>query len=204
MFERGDDTGDQPGEFQYWVEREALDQVVRFPQGWRDLRMNKNGVLGLCTGIGTTKAAASVMALGLDPRFDLRRAYWVVAGIAGIDPEDVPPLVPRSGLSGSSTAISDMRSMRARSSRLGNRIHSACKTTPHEPPRREPDEGEAYHLSRASSTGHSGSRRTSRSTTTPPCATSARNTAITKPHRCCHGCSRATRCPAARSGTAAR
>jgi purine nucleoside permease len=28
------------------------------------------------------------MALGLDPRFDLSKAYWVVAGIAGIDPAD--------------------------------------------------------------------------------------------------------------------
>ena len=28
------------------------------------------------------------MALGLDPRFDLTKAYWVVAGIAGIDPAD--------------------------------------------------------------------------------------------------------------------
>ena len=28
------------------------------------------------------------MALGLDDRFDLSRAYWLVAGIAGIDPED--------------------------------------------------------------------------------------------------------------------
>ena len=28
------------------------------------------------------------MALGLDPRFDLSQAYWMVAGIAGIDPED--------------------------------------------------------------------------------------------------------------------
>ena len=88
MFERGADTGDQPGEFQYWIEREGLDRVVTFPQGWRDLRMNQDGVLALCTGIGTAKAAASVMALGLDPRFDLRKAYWVVAGIAGIDPED--------------------------------------------------------------------------------------------------------------------
>src|SRR5262245_36669472 len=25
MFERGADTGDEPGEFQYWVEREKLD-----------------------------------------------------------------------------------------------------------------------------------------------------------------------------------
>jgi purine nucleoside permease len=26
------------------------------------------------------------MALGLDPRFDLSKAYWIVAGIAGINP----------------------------------------------------------------------------------------------------------------------
>ncbi len=28
------------------------------------------------------------MALGMDPRFDLTKAYWLVAGIAGIDPAD--------------------------------------------------------------------------------------------------------------------
>src|SRR5712671_1775500 len=88
MFERGADTGDEPGEFQYWVEREKLDRVYRFPQGYRDLRMNRDGVLGVVTGVGTAKAAATIMALGLDPRFDLREAYWLVAGIAGIDPAD--------------------------------------------------------------------------------------------------------------------
>ena len=36
--------------------------------------------------MGTAKAAGSVMALGLDPRFDLRRTYFVIAGIAGADP----------------------------------------------------------------------------------------------------------------------
>ena len=30
------------------------------------------------------------MALGLDPRFDLTQSYWLVAGIAGIDPHDGP------------------------------------------------------------------------------------------------------------------
>ena len=58
MFERGQDTGDQPGEFQHWVERARLDQIFAFPQGWRDLRMNGDGVLGICTGIGTARAAA--------------------------------------------------------------------------------------------------------------------------------------------------
>lgn len=88
MFERGADAGDQPGEFQYWVEREGLTRKLPFPNGYRDLRLSPNGVLGICTGIGTAKAAASIMALGLDQRFDLTRAYWLVAGIAGIDPAD--------------------------------------------------------------------------------------------------------------------
>ncbi|HWC97593.1 MAG TPA: purine nucleoside permease [Candidatus Sulfopaludibacter sp.] len=88
MFERGADTGDDPGEFQFWVERTKLDRVMPFPQGYHNLRVNKDGVLGVLTGVGNTKAAASIMALGLDPRFDLRKAYWLVAGIAGVDPED--------------------------------------------------------------------------------------------------------------------
>ena len=89
MFERGEDTGDVPGEFQLWVEREHLDQILPLPSGYHHVRMNKEGVLGLLTGVGTAKAAASVMALGMDPRFDLSKAYWIVAGIGGGDPADV-------------------------------------------------------------------------------------------------------------------
>src|SRR5580704_8490016 len=88
-FERGEDTGYAPGEFQLWVEREHLDQVLELPAGYRHVRMNKDGVLGMVTGVATAKAAASVMALGLDPRFDLSKAYWIVAGIGGGDPADV-------------------------------------------------------------------------------------------------------------------
>jgi purine nucleoside permease len=86
MFERGADTGDQPGELQYWVERNHLDRVIPFPQGYHDLRMNGDGVLAILTGVGTAKSAANIMALGMDPRFDLTKAYWLVAGIAGINP----------------------------------------------------------------------------------------------------------------------
>jgi purine nucleoside permease len=86
MFELGADTGDAPGEYQFWVEREHLDQTLPFPAGNRDLRMNANGVLAVLTGEGTAKAAATIMALGLDPRFDLSKAYWLIAGIAGADP----------------------------------------------------------------------------------------------------------------------
>jgi purine nucleoside permease len=89
MFERGEDIGDAPGEFQLWVEREHLDQVIPLPAGYHHVRMNNDGVLGMVTGVGTAKAAASVMALGLDPRFDFSKTYWIVAGIGGGDPADV-------------------------------------------------------------------------------------------------------------------
>jgi purine nucleoside permease len=89
MFEQGADTGDAPGEYQLWVEREHLDRVIPLDSAYHPVRMNGDGVLGLLTGIGTAKAAASVMALGTDPRFDLSKAYWVVAGIGGGDPADV-------------------------------------------------------------------------------------------------------------------
>ncbi len=91
MFEAGEDTGDHPGEFQLWVEREKLTRVWPFPQGYRDLRTNADGsILGVVTGVGTARSSATIMAVGLDPRFDLSQSYWVVAGIAGIDPHDGP------------------------------------------------------------------------------------------------------------------
>jgi len=86
-FEVGSDTGDTPGEFQAWVERLPLPQTLPFPLGNHPLRYNAaKQVLGIVTGEGSLRAAASIMALGLDDRFDLSKAYWVVAGIAGIDP----------------------------------------------------------------------------------------------------------------------
>ena len=88
MFEAGNDTGDLPGEFQFWVEREKLERTWEFPQGERHLRSTPDGsILGVVTGVGTIRSAATVMALGLDPRFDLTEAYWLVAGIAGANPD---------------------------------------------------------------------------------------------------------------------
>lgn len=89
MFEDGDVTGDEAGEFQLWVERAGLSQEFEFPLGEYNLRMNEEGVLGICVGGGIPNATASIMALGLDTRFDLSQAYWLVAGIAGGDPEDL-------------------------------------------------------------------------------------------------------------------
>jgi len=87
MFEVGADTGDQPGELQYWVERDHLDRVFPLAAGYHAVRMNGDGEMAVLTGQGTAHAAATIMALGLDPRFDLSHAYWIVAGIAGATPE---------------------------------------------------------------------------------------------------------------------
>jgi len=86
-FEIGKDTGDVAGEFQAWVAKFPLPETLAFPQAYHDLRLNRSlGVLGIVTGEGPTRAAASIEALGNDPRFDLTHAYFVLAGIAGIDP----------------------------------------------------------------------------------------------------------------------
>jgi purine nucleoside permease len=86
-FELGNDTGDTPGEFQAWVERLPLPQTIPFPLGNHPLRYNaEKQILGIVTGEGSLRGAASIMALGLDDRFDLSKAYWLVPAIGGINP----------------------------------------------------------------------------------------------------------------------
>jgi purine nucleoside permease len=86
-FEEGADTGDKPGEFQYWVERERLDQTITVPGMDHVVRTNGRGLLGVVSGT-TSRAGLQIMALVLDPRFDFSHAYWMLAGIAGVDPAD--------------------------------------------------------------------------------------------------------------------
>ncbi len=89
MFEIGEDQGDAPGEFQLWKTRQKLTTRFALPHGFHDIYANtETGVIGIVTGMGIARASAAIMALGLDPRFDLTQAYWLVAGIAGVDPLD--------------------------------------------------------------------------------------------------------------------
>src|SRR5262249_20201762 len=134
-----------PGEFQYWVEREKLDRVLPFPAGHHDLRMNARGVLGAVTGVGTAKAAATIMALGLDPRFDLTKAYWVVAGIAGVN-----PAVASLGSAAWAEWVVDgdlAHEIDAREIPAGWKTGFVPfrKSVPYELPK-PPDEGNVYHL----------------------------------------------------------
>src|SRR5260370_13912177 len=85
-FEIGADTGDTPGEFQFWVERRKMNTIIPLADPYHDIRTDGTGVIGLVTGMATANAASSVMALGTDPRFDLAKAYWILAGVPRIGP----------------------------------------------------------------------------------------------------------------------
>lgn len=50
------------------------------------VRCNQQGVCVMTTGMGHANAAASMMALTFSNRFDLRHTYFMIAGVAGIDP----------------------------------------------------------------------------------------------------------------------
>ena len=95
-FEVGDDTGDAPGEFQHWFERERLFERIDVPGAPHPLCRNSEGLYADVGGntrdpqLTPVTTSELVMALCLDPRFDLRRTYWLVNGISGIDPASGP------------------------------------------------------------------------------------------------------------------
>ena len=81
-WENGADTGDAPGEYQDWVEREHLDEKVPVHGAPDVVRRNGQGLYALVLRHGVTDLAAFI----LDRRFDLRRTYWLFTGISGVDP----------------------------------------------------------------------------------------------------------------------
>jgi len=91
-FEVGDDTGDAPGEFQLWVEREHLTGTRAVKGAPHALRCNADGLYASVSSntrdrtLTTVPASELVMALCLDPDLDLTHTYWIITGISGIDP----------------------------------------------------------------------------------------------------------------------
>ena len=76
-FEVGADTGDQPGEFQLWAEREKFDRKLMVPGMVHPVYANDQGELAVVSGT-TVRCAEQLMALALDPRFDFTHAYWIL------------------------------------------------------------------------------------------------------------------------------
>ncbi|MGF1448840.1 MAG: purine nucleoside permease, partial [Opitutales bacterium] len=88
-------TGDVAVEFQNWDDRGiAYDgplELLPLPLSWHAAGYDPTRqVLVTITGLTADRAAASVMAMGLDPRFDFSQAYWLIGGIAGMDPQSGP------------------------------------------------------------------------------------------------------------------
>jgi purine nucleoside permease len=78
-----------PGEFELWGTREHLTEALDVPGVSQPIYTNaEHTVLGMVSGGTLINASASTMAIGLDPQFDLTHAYFIINGIAGVDPED--------------------------------------------------------------------------------------------------------------------
>ncbi|CDY79843.1 Purine nucleoside permease [Caballeronia glathei] len=76
-------------EAKVWLDRLGPWQSVPVPglsPDYPDVKCNSHDVCVMTTGMGHSNAAASLMALTFSDRLDLRRSYFLVAGIAGIDP----------------------------------------------------------------------------------------------------------------------
>jgi len=87
-YETGNDRGDVPGELQFWVERQNLDQSIKVPGVDHPLLTNGKGLYAMVSGT-TSRCAVQIMALAADPRFDLRRTYFLLSGIGGGDPKAI-------------------------------------------------------------------------------------------------------------------
>jgi purine nucleoside permease len=79
---------DISGELHAWRTQWPMKTELPFAAGVHPLLYDRQRhVLTVLTGMATARASASIMALGLDPRFDLTHAYWLLAGTAGGDPK---------------------------------------------------------------------------------------------------------------------
>ncbi|SOE88635.1 Purine nucleoside permease [Caballeronia arationis] len=76
-------------EGQVWLDRLGPWKAIKVPglsPDYPEVHCNRQDICVLTTGMGHTNAAASLMALTFSDKFDLRRTYFMIAGIAGIDP----------------------------------------------------------------------------------------------------------------------
>ena len=76
-------------ETKVWLDRLGPWDTIKvpgLPPDYPDIHCNRQSVCVMTTDMGHANAAASIMALTLSNAFDLRRAYFLVMGVAGIDP----------------------------------------------------------------------------------------------------------------------
>jgi len=80
-----------PPETKPWLDGEHLTTkipVAGMNADFPDVSCNAQGLCVLTTGMGFANAASTLSALIYSPQFDLSRTYFIIDGIAGVDPKD--------------------------------------------------------------------------------------------------------------------
>lgn len=78
---------DRPGELYKWIEGFKLTRRLDVRGAFTRVWANADGsVIAMKVGPNSINPAVNVTALGLDDRFDLSHAFWLVNGIAGASP----------------------------------------------------------------------------------------------------------------------
>lgn len=76
-------------EGQVWIDSLALNEQIPvrgLSSDYPNIHCNADDVCQMTAGMGHANVAASTMALLLSNKFDFRHTYFLIAGIAGIDP----------------------------------------------------------------------------------------------------------------------
>ena len=77
-------------EGQVWQDKRHLSQAITVPglsADYPQVHCGPDKVCQVTLGMGHANAAASIMALTFSKKFDLTHTYWLIAGIAGINPK---------------------------------------------------------------------------------------------------------------------
>ena len=77
------------GEAKPWLDGEAPTQNLALPglaKAYPEVACSDDGLCMMTTGMGYANAASSIAALVFSGRFDLTKTYFLISGIAGVDP----------------------------------------------------------------------------------------------------------------------
>jgi purine nucleoside permease len=77
------------GEAKPWLDGEALGRKIAVPglnKDYPEVACSDEGLCVITTGMGYANAASSIAALVFSGRFDLAKTYFIISGIAGVDP----------------------------------------------------------------------------------------------------------------------
>jgi purine nucleoside permease len=77
------------GEAKPWLEGETLTRRIAVPglaKAYPEIACTDSALCVMTTGMGYANAASSISALVFGGRFDLSKTYFLIAGIAGVDP----------------------------------------------------------------------------------------------------------------------